>query len=708
MASGLSAGPGKLPGIGPYTVYVDVDTAGAVGPDGTPLTFADVQPAIEAALAEWNAVEHSAPTFNLPVLPHAGEEPGPGISVIRFAAHWSNGAGYARPHKDPVTDQFEWFELWLNHLVRWSVTDVHQEGELYDDPLTYSGADSCGRIGAIDLQSLLAHELGHVVGLGHPTEANDAALTMNQPDYEACGQGTGWWTHTDRRTLEAGDKLGKVFTTPDLGRLATQQTLPHLFVGSPPTVEVGRDFTMGTGQALTAEVPVEVASGATFTAGPVSQVAFVPTADFRVEGALVADGATFTESVPDGGWGGLIVADPGGLAPTASLTNSTVEAVRYDGLEAGAAAVSVYDASVWLTDTDLLDSEGANVAGVWAAGPDAYVEITSATSGSESEIRGHTGHGVAAVSGAEVVIDEGTVIEENGRSGVYASSGGRAVVENSSVLENGHYGIEAFDYGEVAFEDTGAPSRGSAYEPNTVASNTRGAVYAREHASVSAGTYNDLTGACAGCANTITDHSTDGAPVDVKAEVGSVVFAESDFWGNGITSEGDLVLVETGGSVVEVTPLLTSPPSAGGSPVFARGGGADPAGRSGGARAVLLEAREAAAEGDYTRAFVLLRGVIEAGGDGGLRRLAYTEATRLLREAQPPNVVAFLEGVAGGSSAYRPWALRSLVVAYAAGGHPGEAEAAAALLAAEPGEGHARFGTLARFRLRLAAGDLTG
>lgn len=146
-----------------------------------PLSFTDVQPAIEAALTEWNTVAHSAITFSLPVLPYTGDETGP-VSIIRFDAHWTGGAGYALPAKDPVTERYTSFQIWLHHQVRWSTTSVYQEGALYKNPLA---TGSCSDIGALDLQTILSHELGHVLGLGHPANGNEA-LTMTPGGQSVC------------------------------------------------------------------------------------------------------------------------------------------------------------------------------------------------------------------------------------------------------------------------------------------------------------------------------------------------------------------------------------------------------------------------------------------------------------------------------------------------------------------------------------------
>ena len=382
-----------------------------------------------------------------------------------------------------------------------------------------------------------------------------------------------------------------------------------------------------------------------------------------------------------------------------TLTNSTIQNNTYEGilrLNYGLFGTVGVQATATITNTDITGNGGAGVLvvdGVTVSG-------STVTINGGSKIYSNGGSGIGATSAEIVIADETTEIYNNAGSGVAAGSSSEVYITEAKIYDNTAYGVSASYYTNVEFEQVGAATPAV---NATVEGNLLGGLFADDHSSIDAGTF--AKGECASaCFNSILQ-STDNNTIDVKATGSSTVLAQSDWWGLGVTGAADLDLDSDKGSFIEVEPVLTSPPGGGSSarPVA----GSSTAKRSPDSlRVMVIEARAAAAEADYTEAYRLLRDVIRD-GDGDFRRLAYTEATRLLRQARPAGVMTYLESVASGSSAYRPWALRALTVAYEADGRLADAEGAAATLADGFGETrHALFGHLAGFHLRLQAGDL--
>lgn len=385
-----------------------------------------------------------------------------------------------------------------------------------------------------------------------------------------------------------------------------------------------------------------------------------------------------------------------------TLTNSTIQNNLYEGIQrinSGSSGTVGAPATATITNTDIILNGGDGVLvadGVTMGG--STVTIDGGT-----EVRSNGGSGIMAVAAEVVIADEETLIDDNGGSGIVAGSSAEVYVTEATIQNNAEYGVHADYYSEVTFAP---PSGGGPLENATVQSNVLGGLFADDHASIDAGTY--AKGFCVSACNNSILQSTNTIGLDVKAAGSSTVLAQFDWWGPGVSGASDLDLVEEKGSFIEVEPVRTTPPGSSASMVTG-GGGTSTAGRSADSlRVVLIEARAAAAEADYVEAFRLLRDVIRD-GDADFRRLAYTEATRLLRESRPAGVMSYLEGIAEGASAYRPWALRALVVAYGAGGRVADAEDTATTLTNAFGETrHELFGHLAHFRLRLHAGNLSG
>jgi hypothetical protein len=159
---------------------------------GSSLTGQQIVGAINAAAQAWMAADpavqlvYDGTTTNQPAL----------NDVVGFGPEPSS-AQLSKPDQN-------------NHYTGFSITiSVGNWDWRPCDPVngrpcsTYSGAD--------DLQNVVSHEWGHVLGLGHPANANnaDTELTMYGGFPQACNGGSSWQGCRAFDTLGLGDVRGE-------------------------------------------------------------------------------------------------------------------------------------------------------------------------------------------------------------------------------------------------------------------------------------------------------------------------------------------------------------------------------------------------------------------------------------------------------------------------------------------------------------------
>lgn len=163
-------------------------------PDGSPVTGAQLVEAIAAASATWEA---ALPGLDLVDLGEASGDPGEadGVSVIGFGEA-AGGVAYAeRLGPDEVDVVVDDRTTYVYAPCPPPAVGGCDADDGYADRLDalYAGTDEVA-----ELQSVLTHELGHLLGLDHPESSGDE-LTMSQE-----------WFNDERfpQTLALGDVLG--------------------------------------------------------------------------------------------------------------------------------------------------------------------------------------------------------------------------------------------------------------------------------------------------------------------------------------------------------------------------------------------------------------------------------------------------------------------------------------------------------------------
>ena len=194
-------------------IQFHINPSNAKDKDGNSLSFNDIKAAIQRAVDSWNNVTHSYVSFTVSSSSTSNSRSyGDGVSTITFESdailQGSNGATWPLPFNGGVINEID---IAFNSSNRWNTNTTYPGSyTLYNHP-------SHGQIGPVDLEDVAAHELGHGIGLHH---VGDSYSTYTL--YATIYSGT-WWEKTWRRSLEMGDKAGKIYQDPNFPSSITQQ-----------------------------------------------------------------------------------------------------------------------------------------------------------------------------------------------------------------------------------------------------------------------------------------------------------------------------------------------------------------------------------------------------------------------------------------------------------------------------------------------------
>jgi hypothetical protein len=404
-------------------------------------------------------------------------------------------------------------------------------------------------------------------------------------------------------------------------------------------------------------------------------LAFAPGTGLEIaNSSFQATGVTFTASDMTAGWRGVNIT--GGVT---TFDGARVTGVSYDDGSHYKRANSAVTVSGGATFTL---RGGGEVSGARMAQGIEVVGATAVIEGSTTSVHDNAYAGVVAMPNANVTVRGQAQVIDNVGGGIVAS-GTNAIInlDHGRVLSNDSLGAAASGGGVVR-----TISSATAGVRTSVSQNNSG-LDASDAGEILLGTYNSKNGTCTNCGHLIADNTPDATDFDAHSFDRGKVIAQGNDWNVGDVN--CLRLDQDGTSMLFVEPLLvtnqTTCPGFGNraagplatqqtSAVARRGGGAS-------VLDAVLEAENALAAGDATEAATLLVAALDDAVTGDEREGVYGGALRVLAQVQPATLVTDIEGRSSGTD--RPWALRALIVAAAAGNNSNEAIGYASALTTE-------------------------
>ena len=302
------------------TIELQINPTNAEDKNGNPLSFNEVKAAVKRAVDTWNNSPHSYATFTVSSSEYSGARQGDnGVSTVTFENTTTSNAATDVRENNGIIDEVD---LIFNNLNHWNTNTQ------YPSSYPIYNHNYRGNIGPVDLEDVAAHELGHGVGLAHVTSSS---YTMHPTNYSL----SQWWEKTYRRSLEDGDKAGKIYQAPSIPGSYNTQQIPKILLGAPPSISIDDNFTISSGQTFDIEMgttleildyvdlkfnnPMTIGRGTIFKLGQNSNIIF--NGQVTAQGYYTSDPVRFKRRDAGKRWGDVKIFGNG----------STFDNVVFDG-----------------------------------------------------------------------------------------------------------------------------------------------------------------------------------------------------------------------------------------------------------------------------------------------------------------------------------------------------------------------------------------